>query len=452
MIKKMTGDELKSMLKSNIHFKSLGGLKADDLKLTEAQLVPWRAMKLGLFIHWGLYSILGRGEWVRHNEKIPQEEYARLAERFNPRDFSVQTWVDAARSAGMRYMVLTARHHDGFALWDSPGSYGGFTSQNSAAGRDFVREYTTACRSAGLAVGLYYSPMDWRFPGYFKPKELLDNALLMKKQCHDQVEELVSRYGKIDILWYDGAWLAHSGSDPDGAWLWDPIALNRTVRRHNPLTAINPRSGLEGDFFCDEGSHPVKGEIVPVPWEKNMCLGSGVSWGYIPDDRVMTLPEVITMLVNVIVRDGNLLLNVGPDADGAIPAEMVERLGELGRFTSRYGESIFATRAGPLQPVDDVFGTTYRDRTVYLHILDTDRLAKLPLVFPSDVLSAEVLTGGRVTLARSEEGICFQVAAEPDAIDTIVRLQLAEPVPPLVFDRFDFQKPAPKAASVKEAL
>ncbi|MDD4141072.1 MAG: alpha-L-fucosidase, partial [Eubacteriales bacterium] len=118
MIKKMTGDELKSMLKSNIHFKSLGGLKADDLKLTEAQLVPWRAMKLGLFIHWGLYSILGRGEWVRHNEKIPQEEYARLAERFNPRDFSVQTWVDAARSAGMRYMVLTARHHDGFALWD----------------------------------------------------------------------------------------------------------------------------------------------------------------------------------------------------------------------------------------------------------------------------------------------------------------------------------------------
>jgi alpha-L-fucosidase len=440
MVKEMTGDELKSMLKSNIHFKSLDGLKEPGLKLTDEQLEPWRAMKLGLFIHWGLYSILGRGEWAMHNEMIPAEVYAKLKEQFNPKYFDAQEWAETARNAGMKYMVLTARHHDGFALWDSPGSYKNYTSMNSPAKLDVVDAYTRACREAGLAVGLYYSPMDWRFPGYFQPRELLDNALLMKKQCHDQVEELVSKYGRIDIVWYDGSWLAHKGTDPDGAWLWDPITLNKMVRKYNPQTVINPRSGWEGDFFCDEGSHPVHGQIVPVPWEKNMCLGSGVSWGYLPGDTVMTLPEVITMLVNVLTRDGNLLLNVGPDPEGRFPQEMVTRLNELGEFTNKYAESIFGTRAGPLQPVDGVFGTVYQDNKIYLHILDPQAFAGIDLEIPGYIEAADVLTGGSVTVEQTEDRQTIKLGKLKPAVDTIVRLEMREAVKPLVFDKYELHR------------
>lgn len=181
--REMTGDELKSMLKSNIRFKSLGGVKHPGLRLEEEDLAWWRAAKFGMFIHWGLYSILGRGEWVMHNERIPAEEYRKLAEEFNPKAFDADRWAAIAKDAGTRYMVMVARHHDGFALWDSPGSYQDFTSVKTAAKRDFVKEYVEACRRADLRVGLYYSLMDWRFPGYFRPRELLENALLMKNSA-----------------------------------------------------------------------------------------------------------------------------------------------------------------------------------------------------------------------------------------------------------------------------
>jgi len=140
----------------------------------------------------------------------------------------------------MKYMVMVTRHHDGFALWDSPGSYKKFNSMETGAKRDFVKEYVEACRSAGLRAGFYYSPMDWRFPGYFHPKELIDNALLMKKQTYDQVEELMTKYGTIDILWYDGAWLAHEGSDTSSAWFWEPEKLNTMVKRLQPKIVVNP--------------------------------------------------------------------------------------------------------------------------------------------------------------------------------------------------------------------
>jgi len=160
-----------------------------------------------MFFHWGLYSILGRGEWVRFSEKTVKQSYESLADQFNPQDFRMSELADHGVSMGAKYMVMVTRHHDGFALWDSPGGYEGFTSYLTASKRDFVREYTDACREKGLRVGLYYSPMDWRFPGYFDPRGLYENALLMKEQCYRQVEELCSRYGKIDILWYDGGGL-----------------------------------------------------------------------------------------------------------------------------------------------------------------------------------------------------------------------------------------------------
>lgn len=424
----MTGDELKSMLKGSFQFKSLGGVRSPGLRLTEEDLAWWRDAKIGLFIHWGLYSLLGRGEWVMHKEKIPAEEYAKLADRFSGSKFDSDRWAEVAQNAGAKYMVMVARHHDGFALWDSPGSYGGFTSVNSAAKRDFVKEYVESCRKAGLRVGIYYSLMDWRFPGYFKPKELLDNALLMKKQCYDQVEELVSKYGKIDILWYDGGWLAHQGHDPDAAWLWEPVKLNEMVRKYNPKTLINPRSGWEGDFYCDEGSHMINGKIIPVPWEKCFTLGS--LWGWVEDDEIMPYEEALSLMINVIIRDGNVLVNVGPDPEGEIPEEMVDVLERIGQWLKNNGESVYGTRGGPFQPVDKVYGSTYKGNAIYLHILDADEFEKLKLP-PVDgkILRCGLLNGVNVEYEQTGEGISLKIPPQfRDTVDMVVKMELDSPV------------------------
>ncbi len=427
-LREMSGDELKSLLKSSMQFKSLGGVTAPGLRLTEEQMTPWRDMKFGLFIHWGIYSMLGRGEWVMQSEGISTETYAKNAEAFKPAHFDADVWAQLAKDAGMKYMVMVARHHDGFALWDSPGGWNGFDTVRTGAKRDFVKEYVAACRKADLKVGLYYSPMDWRFPAYFHPHEMPVNAQELKQQCHDQVRELTTQYGPIDILWYDGGWLAHSGSDPDGAWLWDPVALNRGVRERNPLTVINPRSGWEGDFYCDEGSHEITGKIIPVPWEKNLCICSGRSWGWIPNDPPMPFDEAIRMMVNVFVRGGNLLLNVGPDRDGVVPQPVVERLREIGVWMHTYGDSVYGTRGGPFEPVDHVFGSTCKGSRIYLHILD-------PLAFTAEMLPAiearvvHVWKLGdesiRIAFRQDADGIVLDLPqALHDPVDTILVLEM----------------------------
>lgn len=428
----MTGAELNSMLKSSINFKSLGGMRCEELNLTEEDMQWWRDAKIGMFVHWGLYSILGRGEWVRHNEQIPWEEYTALADQFCPEAFDMHEWTDLAKEFGAKYMVMVTRHHDGFALWNSPGSYQNFTSWNTASHRDFVKEYTDCAREAGLRVGLYYSPMDWRFPGYFDSKgeedpANADNALLMKKQCYDQVRELVSNYGKIDILWYDGGWLAHKGSDTSSSWFWEPVKLNKMAREYNPKMIMNPRSGWEGNFYCDEGSHEITGKIIPVPWEKNMCVCSGCSWGWMADDPVSDFDWLIHMLVDVVTRDGNLLLNVGPDKNGHIRPDVAERMRQIGAWLRENGDTIYKTRGGPIEPVDHVYGTTYRENEIFLHILDTEafRNEVLPSI-PYEITSC-TYKGEALCFTQDEAQIQIQLPEnlEKEA-DTIIRIRLKE--------------------------
>lgn len=433
--REMTGAELKSMLKSSINFKSLGGVKVPGLKLGPEDMQWWRDAKIGMFVHWGLYSLLGRGEWVRFNEQIPEKEYEALAEEFNPRDFSTDEWAQMAAEMGAKYMVMVTRHHDGFALWDSPGSFGQFTTAQTGSGRDFVAEYTESCRKAGLKVGYYYSPMDWRFPGYFDPEGLPENAALMKKQCYDQVEELVTRYGSPDILWYDGGWLAHKGSDTSSSWFWEPGKLNAMVRSRSPKTVINPRSGWEGDFYCDEGSHEIQGGIIPVPWEKNMCICSGSSWGWMAEDPVSDFDWLIRMLVNVVCRDGNLLLNIGPDKNGKVSEEIHSRIRQIGSWLGRYGESIYGTRGGPFEPVDKVYGTTFRDNRIYLHILDTGAFAGRLLPDPGVGVRRCTLCGEEKELffEQGENGLRLRLPEEIQADsrepDRIVVIELDGMVP-----------------------
>ena len=209
-----TGDELKSALKKD----SSEAMLAPELKLSPADMAWWRDAKLGVFVHWGLYAIPAKGEWHMFNDHVPAADYAKLAQQFRPKHYDPDKWAKIAKSAGAGYMVMTARHHDGFALWDSPGSFGHYDAMHSAAHTDFIRQYVGAVRRQGLRVGIYYSPLDWRFPAYFNIRGLPENAAAFRKQTYDQVEELTSRYGKIDILWYDGGWLAHQGTDADAAW------------------------------------------------------------------------------------------------------------------------------------------------------------------------------------------------------------------------------------------
>ena len=376
--------------------KVRAGLKAEGLRLSDKDRAWWEDAKFGMFIHWGLYAIPGQGEWYMYQSKIPAAEYAKLADQFVPKNYDAEQWVKVAQSAGMRYMVMTARHHDGFAMWDSASSYGEFCSTKSAAKRDFIKEYVDACHKAKMPVGIYYSPMDWRFPGYFKPKELPENAQLMKN------------YGKIDIVWYDGAWLAHSGTNEAAAWLWEPIKLNQMVRKYQAEAVISPRSGWEGDFDTSEGGYEVTGPIREFPWEKCLNLNSTSSWGYNESRKNQTLglDGAVRMLVNVVDRGGNMLLNSGPDRDGVIPPAQVKCLEEVGKWMEKYGESIYGTRSGPFQPVDKVYGSTHKGKTVYVHVLSWNDNETLTLPALQEKVKACALMGAdAVAYEQTDKGI-----------------------------------------------
>ena len=229
----------------------------------------------------------------------------------------------------------------------------------------------------------------------------------MKKQCYDQVEELVSQYGKIDILWYDGGWLAHKGSDTSSSWFWEPVKLNKMARKYNPKMIMNPRSGWEGNFYCDEGSHEITGKIIPVPWEKNMCVCSGCSWGWMADDPVSDFDWLIHMIVDVVCRDGNILLNIGPDKDGHVRPDVAERMREIGAWLRENGESIYGTRGGIFEPVDHVYGSTCKGNHVYIHIIDQDAFRKETIPAVSYKITKCLCHGKEIPFTCDKTGIRF---------------------------------------------
>lgn len=428
----MTGAELASQLKgqlgSNMKFNGVDGVDDPSLHLSEDDIKWWRDAKFGMFIHWGVYALIEKGEWAYFNEKIPEEEYRELAKnKFKP-DISAKEimdgWTDLALKAGMKYAVMVTRHHDGYALWDSKCSWKDFTSVRCGSGEDYVKAFTAACHSKGLYTGLYYSPMDWRFSGYFDPEGEKENLYLMKEQGYGQIKELCGNYGKVDILWYDGGWLAHKGTDSDSAWLWEPIKLNKMVRSYNNKTMVTPRSGYKGDFECDEGPHEIKGNIVPIPWEKNMSLTS--SWAYRPNDKAWSTEYMIKMLVDAVCRDGNLLLNMAPDANGRIPENSQKVLKEIGVWLKENGESIYSTRAGVWQPVDNVYGSTATEKAQYIHIFDCEKFNELSLPpIGEKIVKATLLNGSDVEFFQDDNLIKIIIPQEiigMNLVDTIIKI------------------------------
>ncbi|MEX2317968.1 MAG: alpha-L-fucosidase [Pirellulales bacterium] len=379
----------------------------------EAAMQWFRDAKFGMFLHWGLYAVPARGEWYMEQSAVTPAEYRKLAfdqgdgNYFDAAAYDPRQWAELAKAAGMKYVVLTARHHDGFALFDSkhPNAFTSVQSLN----RDLFREYVDAMRKAGLRVGVYYSPLSWRYPGYYDVTGTRaarnrwnyrtdpahkENARLMKEEVYEQVRTLLAIYGPFDYVFWDGGWLAQSGSDRDAAFFWEPgryrkpenawpvakefgdldeagrpLGLMGLVRKYSPKAIANSRSGWIGDLAVREGVAADRGPIAAGrPWERCMNFNNA-SWGYHTRQECLTYEQLVDAFVNILVRDGNLLLNFGPDRHGRIPDEHAEVVRRMGLWLAKVGDSVYGTRAGPWQPVDGKYGFTTRPGKIFVHLL-----------------------------------------------------------------------------------
>ncbi|MDR3459780.1 MAG: alpha-L-fucosidase [Verrucomicrobiae bacterium] len=374
--------------------------------------------KFGMFIHWGLYSGVGRGEWVMEHEAISPEKYRQYPfpesgeAYFDAADYHPEAWAQLARDAGMKWMCLTTRHHDGFSLFDSPHP-NAFTSVQTLH-RDLVAEYVKACRGAGLRVGIYYSPLSWRYPGYYdvtgtncQPNKFgyktdpahRENARLMKEENYANVKKLLTSYGKIDHIYWDGGWLAQKGADADAAFFHEPgkyldpanrwpvspewqdyeagtgkpLGIMGMVRKYQPDAITNLRYGWMGDIIEEEGPRETTGTIRSSEiCDKNLTIQNG-GWGYnsnsIAKGNILSLDQLVRYMADCTVRNMTFLLNVTPDRHGVIPEVEQQRLREMGAWMNKMGDAIYGTRGGPWQPVDRQYGYCYKDSTVFVHLL-----------------------------------------------------------------------------------
>ena len=314
----------------------------------------WHQAKFGLFIHWGLYSVIGRHEWVMEMEGIPVAEYEVLARRFKPKPGAARAWAKLAKEAGMKYMVMTTKHHEGFCLFDS--QYTDYCATKQACGRDLVAEYVDAARAEGLRVGFYHSLMDWHHPD--GARCATDEAARRRfvDYVHGQVRELCSNYGQLDIMWYDVAW-------PLTAKGWESQKMNRMVRRLQPDIIINNRSKLPEDFGTPE--QQIRAEEGGRAWEA--CMTMNDSWGYHrADDNWKTPKQVVRNLVTCARDGGNYLFNIGPKADGSIPAPASHILGKVGQWMQRNGQAIYGADVCEVQR-SMCANFTRRGKTLYVH-------------------------------------------------------------------------------------
>ncbi|MDI6617684.1 MAG: alpha-L-fucosidase [Clostridiales bacterium] len=343
--------------------------------------------RFGMFIHWGLYSIPARGEWVRSKERMSIEDYEPFFKEFNPVNYNPREWARAARNAGMKYAVLTAKHHDGFCLFDS--KLTDYKATNTPAGRDLVREYVDAFHAEGLKVGLYYSLLDWHhedYPAYSDSHHPMRGNENFKNKKHDfsryieylhgQVKELLSNYGKIDIIWFDFSYDDNRGEK------WEASKLVKMVRSLQSDIIIDNRLGgnlrsrnpeiYAGDFECPEQIIPPEGVLnedgLPLPWEA--CITLNNNWGYCSKDKDFKSPkQIIRAIVECVSKGGNMLLNVGPNSKGEIPEESLKVLSEVGKWMKQNSKSVYG--CGKSQYAKPEWGRyTQNGKKLYAHIYD----------------------------------------------------------------------------------
>ncbi|AEF80605.1 alpha-L-fucosidase [Leadbettera azotonutricia] len=318
--------------------------EASTAKSRDKRMAWWREARFGMFVHFGLYTVLGRHEWAMAIENWPVQEYEKLADKFLPKPGAPKEWARLAKAAGMKYMVLTTRHHEGFSLWDSKANP--YNSVNYGPKRDIVKEFVEACREQGLRIGFYSSCMDWHHPD--GGAAAYDSAA--RKRFNDYIyalnEELLTQYGKIDILWYDVP-------EPMNNWEgWNSLEMNQRLRKLQPGLIIDNRSRLDEDFGTPEEHVTAEKDR---DWEACMTF-NGLSWGYVDAAQVepysYNAQRILRMLATCAHGGGNLLLNIGPAPDGSVPPEAIGPLATVGKWLAKYGECAY----GKMNKVTETWG------------------------------------------------------------------------------------------------
>lgn len=397
----------------------------------------WMEARFGMFIHWGPASVNGTEiSWSRQGhpfdhpglESVPPEVYDNLYKRFNPTKFNADTWMRLAKDAGMKYVVFITKHHDGFSMWPTK-LRPDYSIAATLFSRDICGEIAEAAHRHGLRLGWYYSTRDWTHPDYLKNGNAKYNDFY-----HGQVRELLSNYGRVDILWFDhvaGNWHDYRFEELLSMvnQLQPGILINNRVARFIKATEDRPLPELErivrGDFGTPE--QEIGTFQIDRPWESCMtmleCKGGG-GWSYRPEGRTRSFEECLTMLVNCAGGDGNLLLNVGPLPTGEIDPQQVAMLKKMGQWLGRNGESIYGTRGGPWKPSKAIVSTR-KENKVFVHILRFEaQQVRLPGL-PHKVVRASLISGGQVDVREEAEQIVISVPqkARP-AFDTVVVLEL----------------------------
>lgn len=431
--------------------------------ITRAETVPTDQMrkvrnefqdkKFGIFIHWGIYSMLGDGEWVMHNKKISPEEYAHLADGFCPSLFSAREWVLHFKEAGAQYVTFTSRHHDGFSMWNTAASdYN--VMKATPFGRDVLKELSSACAQEGIALHLYYSHMDWYRPEYptGSCKNVPHDASVANWPAYyafmnRQLTELLTDYGPIGAIWFDGMW-----DHKEESFDWGLDEQYQLIHRLQPRCMIGnnhhstPHDGEDFQLFEQDlpGQNTAGfsgGQTVStLPLES--CQTMNNTWGYsITDKAYKSSEEIIRRLVRAAGMNANFLLNIGPRPDGQLPDEAVKVLEDVGRFMQRYGKTIYSTRGGCVPP--QPWGvTTQRGKTLYIHILNNEKDGRisneglerieghLSLLLPKGKYSVKsvkrLATGDALTFRHEAGGTRIFIPARPttDMTDYILEAAL----------------------------
>lgn len=410
--------------------------------------------KFGLFIHWGVYSILGDGEWVMNNRQIPVKDYERLPSFFNPTAFDAKEWVAMAKNAGMKYITITSKHHDGFAMYDSNVSDYDIVDRTPYK-KDVLKALADECRAQGIKLFFYHSHLDWHHPDYYprgrtglhtgRPERgNFENYL---KYMDTQLTELLTNYGPVGGIWFDGWWdqsaddAGHTGSGTPASKTGIDWHLDRTyslIHKLQPAALIGnnhhvaPFPGEDFQMFEKDlpGSKTTgfneAQTIGQLPLET--CETMNGAWGFnIKDNRYKSTKELVRYLVKAAGHNANFLLNVGPMPNGKIQPEFVKTLGEMGQWMQKHGETIYGTRGGPVDARN--WGvTTAKGDKVYVHILDwQDRQLTLPAM-AGKIRSAKLFTDKTpVKFTQSPEGVVLTMNSAPstDAIDTIIELDVS---------------------------
>jgi alpha-L-fucosidase len=393
--------------------------------------------KFGLFIHWGVYSVLGDGEWVMNQQQIPLKTYEKIPSFFNPVDFDPKAWVQMAKDAGMKYITITSKHHDGFAMWDSKVSDYNIVKQ-TPYGKDVLKMLADECHRQGIKLFFYHSQLDWHHPDYF-PRGNTGGSYTGRPESGDfnkyldymdaQLSELLTDYGDIAGIWFDGMW---DKKDAD----WRLEKTYKLIHQLKPASLVGSnhhRAPYEGEDFQmfekDLPGHNTTGfstEQVVGALPKETCETINNSWGFhLKDDHHKDKKELVQYLVKAAGYGANFLLNVGPMPNGKIQQEHVESLKSVGEWLAANGETIYGTRGGPLSARD--WGvTTQKDSKVYVHILNWfDESLTIPS-WGKKIKSAKLFSDkSTLKFIENEYGITIKVPkSKMDELDTIIELEI----------------------------